>query len=331
MTTLINPIAEFIGSTHLGPRQFHKSLSVWPLVGQTRQGLDYICLSEAMEKGSILVEEVSAGGQVPNVLVKNRGDSAVLILFGEEIVGAKQNRVANASFLVGPRSKVLLDVSCVEQGRWSPGKGTPFAAEGSVLSHKIRTKMQTKVAAARASSGSFAADQGDVWDEVSHRVRSSGTHSRTGSYQDYAQTRSSDCEEIVRAFRPVPDQVGFVVAIHDDVVAIEAIGKPEVFARALPGLLRSYAIDAVDWSWLRSHGEAQAGFDAPEPFLEAVAQARVDRGPSLGLGDDLRLEEARVAGCALDSGGIVHLTAFAREAEQEKQTEQPRPWWRFRR
>ena len=326
MTTLINPIAEFIGSTHLGPRQFHKSLSVWPLVGQTRQGLDYICLSEAMEKGSILVEEVSAGGQVPNVLVKNRGDSAVLILFGEEIVGAKQNRVANASFLVGPKSKVLLDVTCVEQGRWSPGKGTPFAAEGSVLSHKIRTKMQTKVAAARASSGSFAADQGEVWDEVSHRVRSSGTHSRTGSYQDYAQTRSSDCEEIVRAFRPVPDQVGFVVAIHDDVVAIEAIGKPEVFARALPGLLRSYAIDAVDWAWLKSQGEAEAGFDTPEPFLEAVAEARIDRGRSLGLGDDLRLEGARVAGCALDSGGIVHLTAFARQAERTKPSHR---WWRF--
>ncbi len=328
MTTIINPIAEFIGSTHLGPRQFHKSLSVWPLIGPIRQGLDYISLPEAMEKGSITVEEVSAGGQVPNVRVQNRGDSAVLILFGEEIVGAKQNRVANASFLVGPRSKVLLDVTCVEQGRWSPGKGAPFAAEGSVLSHKIRSKMQTKVAAARASFGSFTADQGEVWEEVSHRVRSSGTHSRTGSYQDYAKTRRTDCEEIVQAFRPVPDQVGFVVAIHDDVVALEAIGKPEVFARVLPGLLRSYAIDAVDWAWLRSQGEAEAGFDAPEPFLEAVAQARADRGPSLGLGDDLRLEAARVAGCALDSGGIVHLTAFARQAEQ---AEPSRRWWSFRR
>lgn len=326
MTTLINPIAEFIGSVHLGPRQFHKSLSVWPLIGQIRQGLDYISLPEAMEKGSIIVEEVSAGGQVPNVRVQNRGDLAVLILFGEEIVGAKQNRVANASFLVGPKSKVLLDVTCVEQGRWSAGKGAPFAAEGSVLSHSIRSKMQTQVAAARASFGTFAADQGEVWDEVSHRIRGSQTRSATGSYQDYAQTRRSECEEIIQAFRPLPDQVGFVVAIHDDVVALEAIGKPEVFARVLPGLLRSYAIDAVDWTWLKSQAEAEAAFDAPEPFLEAIAEARVDRARSLGLGDDLRLEGARVAGCALDSGGIVHLTAFARQAERAQPS---RRWWKF--
>ena len=221
---------------------------------------------------------------------------------------------------------MLLDVTCVEQGRWSPGKGAPFAAEGSVLSHSIRTKMQTKVTAARASSGSFAADQGEVWDEVSHRVRGSGTHSRTGSYQDYAQTRRTDCEEIIQAFRPLPDQVGCVVAIHGDVVALEAIGKPEVFARVLPGLLRSYAIDAVDWTWLKSQPEAEAAFDAPEPFLKAVAEARVDRARSLGLGDDLRLEGARVAGCALDSGGIVHLTGFARQAERAKPS---RRWWKF--
>jgi hypothetical protein len=36
------------------------------------------------------------------------------------------------------------------------------------------------------------------------------------------------------------------------------------------------------------------GFDAPEPFLEALAEAPVAASPSLDLGEDLRIEGARV-------------------------------------
>jgi hypothetical protein len=53
------------------------------------------------------------------------------------------------------------------------------------------------------------------------------------------------------------------------------------------------------------------GFDAPEPFLDALGQAEVRDGPSLGLGQDLRIRGERLEGCALDADGIVHLTAFS--------------------
>ena len=64
------------------------------------------------------LEEVSEGGSVPQLLVENRGNNRVLFLEGEELVGAKQNRILNTSILVPAKSKIKVPVSCVEQGRW---------------------------------------------------------------------------------------------------------------------------------------------------------------------------------------------------------------------
>jgi len=79
--------------------------------------------------------------------------------------------------------------------------------------------------------------------------------------------------------------------------------------------VRSYAIDAIDAALGRREQEperkrALPGHDSPEAFLAALGRAPVERGPSLGVGEDLRIEGEGVAGCALVAGQVVHLTAF---------------------
>ncbi|MDP9481435.1 MAG: hypothetical protein M3R38_38195 [Actinomycetota bacterium] len=49
----------------------------------------------------------------------NGGAIPVLILEGDELIGAKQNRVVNSTVLVAAQSELVLPVSCVERGRWS--------------------------------------------------------------------------------------------------------------------------------------------------------------------------------------------------------------------
>jgi hypothetical protein len=299
-------IAHFLEGVALAPRQAHKSLTLWPLTreGEPPKAPPYVTLSRASASGQLVIDELEDGADVPHVLAKNRGDAAVLLLFGEEIRGAMQNRIANASFLVPPKSEVVLDVSCVEHGRWSRRPGATFESTGAVMSTNIRHRMHRRVSQSRRMGGRFAADQGEVWDDIGERVAFARAKSPTGAYSDYVATRQHDLDEMAGAFRALPGQIGFVACIGEEVAGLEAIGRPEVFTEAFPGLLRSYLVDAVDHALVRRRSKPvspTAHFDSPEPFLAALGEARTEASPSLGLGTDVRAENERVSACALVS------------------------------
>ena len=57
----------------------------------------YISLSEALKSEKITINEVSDSGCVPELNCQNNSTDYILILAGEEIIGAKQNRIVNIS------------------------------------------------------------------------------------------------------------------------------------------------------------------------------------------------------------------------------------------
>jgi hypothetical protein len=314
----LEPIAELLARLALAPQQTHKALTLWPLVlradAPRSDEPDYVLLARALEDGSVQIDEINEGGSVSHVRVTNRGVHDVLFLFGEEIRGAKQNRIANASFLVPAQSERVIDVSCVEQGRWGRRGQAGFGSSGELVSHAMRMKMAPKVAASRRRGGRFEADQREVWQGVKERLDHAHMRSATDSYADYIGTRQSDLADMLAGFRPLERQIGFVAVVAGEVVGLEAIGRPEVFAERFEGLLRAYAIDAIDVALARREREQSLPrHDSPEVFLAALGRAPAERGPSLGVGDDLRIEGEGIAGCALVAGRVVHLTAFPAE------------------
>ncbi len=303
-------ISHFLDLVHLGRSQCDKQLTLWPLIRPSaRSEIPYICLAQALESGAAQVDEIG-GGTVPHVALVNRGDVSVLVLFGEEIVGAKQNRVANASFLVAPKSRVVLDVSCVEQGRWTNRPDASFSMGDHVISSTLRKGMATRVEHSRASGGGFDAGQQAVWSDVSQRVGSMPNPSKTGAYRDYARSHRRDLEKMARHFQPIDGQVGFVAVRDGRVDGVEVVGDPAVYARVHDRLLHAYTIDALEATPAEFAKEKGVEFLAPEDFLRKIASTAYQSGPSLGQGNDLRLHAGEVSGCALDCGGIVHLMAF---------------------
>src|SRR5262245_42669230 len=115
----------------------HETLTVFPLSVESQAGVDYLPSDEAIAAGVVTVEEVNESGSVPNLLVDNQADTLVLFLEGEELRGAKQNRVLNTSVLVAARSKMTVPVSCVAQGRWRYSS-RQFGSGGSNASSKTR-------------------------------------------------------------------------------------------------------------------------------------------------------------------------------------------------
>ncbi len=68
-----------------------KNMGIIPLSSSVNHDPEYITLKEALEKNQLTVKEVSHSGSVPELKVINKADIHILLLDGEELVGAKQN------------------------------------------------------------------------------------------------------------------------------------------------------------------------------------------------------------------------------------------------
>ena len=83
-----------------GEMQTHRNVAVFPIFSETDGSPHYLTMKEAMAGGFLTVTEVSEGGPVPELKVINSASIAVLILDGEELAGAKQNRIVNTTILL---------------------------------------------------------------------------------------------------------------------------------------------------------------------------------------------------------------------------------------
>src|SRR5262245_2364698 len=103
-------------SIQLGDPVTHRSIVIAPLFPRNDPKVEYATLAEALPLG-FRITEVDAAGSVPELLAHNPLETSVLLYDGEELLGAKQNRILNVTVLVAARSETRIPVSCVEQGR----------------------------------------------------------------------------------------------------------------------------------------------------------------------------------------------------------------------
>ena len=107
-------------SAKIGAPTTFKNMTVFPLIGGQGTAADYLTLDEALAQKLAAITEVSEGGSVPELKFVNSSDKKVFLLDGEELVGAKQNRVLNLSIMVPVGKTLVVPVSCVEAGRSMP-------------------------------------------------------------------------------------------------------------------------------------------------------------------------------------------------------------------
>src|SRR5260370_2924087 len=97
-----------------------RSLTLFPLMRRSVPvpEMDYLVVEDGIAHGKVRVTELHAGGSVPELRLENNADLPVLLVDGEELVGAKQNRVLNLTILAPAKQTTVVPVSCVEAGRW---------------------------------------------------------------------------------------------------------------------------------------------------------------------------------------------------------------------
>ena len=87
----------------LGEPVEHRGIVIAPLFPRRDPVAAYVTLDEALARG-LRIREVDEAGTVPELVVENPLAERVLLYDGEELVGAKQNRILNVSVLVEAKS-----------------------------------------------------------------------------------------------------------------------------------------------------------------------------------------------------------------------------------
>lgn len=295
-------------------------LSIFPLAAPNGHEPAYTLLEDALNSGAATISEVSQGGSVPELLIENRGERPVLVLEGDVLVGAKQNRVVNLTVLVAARSRLALPVSCVERGRWRY-VSEHFSIKRSAHP-ELRAAKLASVQRSKRTTGRPLSDQLEVWDKVGECLASLGAPSPTDSLEDgFAQSerRLSEHREKLR----LPEGAsGFLAACRGRVVGLDLFDCPRTAARCWGRLSESYFLEA-----LRGEGEGERNDEKNKAvdrrqvrgFMGRLARGLRLSPTATGLGREVEVEGPRLAGAGVwHEGRLLHLAAFALDKPQGK-------------
>ena len=230
-----------------GPAQHFGRLTMVPLLAPGEHVAanepDYLTLPDALAREQARVTEVSEQGTVPELAFENLArDRDVLLLDGEELIGARQNRILNLTILVAAGMRVKIPVSCVEQGRWNP-VSKAFRTSGRALFADARAAKMRQVNVSMRTDGSRRTNQGDVWRRVAEKAEALNVESSTGAMHDVFESREPDLQRYAQAFQALPRQVGAVFIVEESgsrragtvpLAGLEVFDATSTFARTLP-------------------------------------------------------------------------------------------------
>ena len=307
-----NLFQDYFSKLAIGGKQSYKNMAVFPLLSNYSIPLEYLTLDDAVSQEFIDVVEVDEGGHVPELKVKNKSPLKVLIIDGEELVGAKQNRIVNTTILVKEESTIVIPVSCVERGRWAYNSDK-FNSKQRFAHSRLRAMKAQHVNESLRNRRSFDSDQGAIWEEIDNKARRRGAESASMEMGNIYERDVPHLEKYAKHFKLVENQVGAIFVINDKIAGMDSFGKADTFAKIHEKLLNSYTLDAIDW-YTESQSKEISDKEITE-FLDHGISAKKESRASVQLGTDYRLQSEKVTGFSLAyENQVLHFSLFIKDA-----------------
>lgn len=235
----------------------HRNLQIFLVHGEsTLENRRYATLSEALEKGLVVVKET---GNVQELTIENVSGSATVFLnTGDIVKGGRQDRTVREDLILPPKSgPVPLSTFCVEQGRWTGRTGENSAAFSA--NNKILSSRSLKMAAR------YGQNQSEVWSGVAEQQqklnnnlsrmtgKSVDTRSSASASSLQLSLESKDLASVTKgyldALKPLldgkTDVIGFAFAINGEINSAEIYNNKNLFRALWPKLLESAITEAI--------------------------------------------------------------------------------------
>ena len=145
---------------------------MFALLGEKAFDPEYLLLETALEEGLVEIREIGPGASVPELRLVNRAERPVLIVEGEELVGARQNRVVNVTILMAAGADLVksyaLDVidagADAKEAKAAPSdqarRFLASAAKAKTESHRSVGLGETLTLESRIAAGTALANEG---------------------------------------------------------------------------------------------------------------------------------------------------------------------------
>lgn len=295
---------------NLGKPAVVEGLALIPVFGNHNCNIDYLTLDEAVKTGALKITEISEGGSVPNLKAENLSEKPVLLIDGEELIGAKQNRILNLSILLKEKSTTTIPVSCVEQGRWSY-KSREFIPSMHVMPTKARALKAKTVSDNIQYSKVPASDQGLVWHEVSALHRKLGTNSPSAAMYDAFIQKKREIELFLYSMNSQPGQIGYLVFIGDKPQVLEIVPNPEKYKLYHTKFVAASVIDAIGDRLMNLPNCADFDYrNLTSGFINEILKCEEHEFQPVGYGINYRYQSKKVVGAALVHNDCVFHAVF---------------------
>jgi hypothetical protein len=213
--------------------QVHENMAVIPLKTE-RSYIDVLTLKKGLELGLAEVKECE-NSQVNTLIVKNRAVTPLILIDGEEVVGGDQNRIVNATILIGAESNMAIPVSCTEKGRW--GYKSEFKQSNYIANYNTRR-------AKEYASRKHHHFQDVIWSSINDLEVENSFASPTSAMEESYENLKIDHNKIVSEFDIVPGQNGVLIIVDGEIKGFELFLNSEIYKEFHAKILKSYLIDS---------------------------------------------------------------------------------------
>ncbi|WP_028325150.1 ARPP-1 family domain-containing protein [Desulfatirhabdium butyrativorans] len=295
----------FQNNIQIGEILTHREISILPLHILHIAGPDYVSLKSGIKQG-LIITEIGQEGSVPVLKAQNPTGIPVLILDGEELTGAKQNRVLNTTILIQAGASIEIPVSCTEQGRWR-WDSKRFEDSGVLMAPAMRSRKNESVRNSLKSRGSHDSNQMRIWEDIGVYLKTHDAHSETRAMKYAFEKKRNDSKTYTEAFPWQEGQCGMIALIRGNVVSLELVSRPEVYRDIHEKMIESLVMDIPLWK----PADRSASMKHVEIFLDYMKTATEEFFPAVGAGTDVRYRGHHLIGSALVvENWMLHLSLY---------------------
>ncbi|HSS19011.1 MAG TPA: DUF6569 family protein [Pyrinomonadaceae bacterium] len=298
---------ELLDNIVVGPPQVFEEVKVFPLFSSDGKApAPLLELDEALEHGLAEITEESEGGNVPRLTVVNKSDRDLIIYEGQQLIGAKQNRIVNVTVIVAANSTLPIPVSCVEQSRWSYTSDS-FGSSQNFSYPSLRRTTHSDVSRSQAERGTADSNQSKVWSAISAKMRRMRVASPTAAIEDMYYSQVPEPKVLTEKFSVADNQVGYIAYIKGGFAGSDVYSSANVCRGKMEKLIRGYYLDSRD--------EAVT-FDKMDvnEILREVKTAEHREFATVGKGRERRFETSHVQGSWKEVDGVIpHISILPKD------------------